>query len=90
MSLWRLMLVLLYVDPFLTSQRYDIRISTRGTNRSVLLALMLMLMSPVFSVVHMSLYLCLCLCACENQALRVKRRFRFPSTILVVMICFNT
>ena len=52
MSLWRLMLVLLYVDPFLTSQRYDIRISTRGTNMSVLLALMLMLMSPVFSVVY--------------------------------------
>ena len=56
MSLWRLMLVLLYVDPFLTSQRYDIRISTRGTNMSVLLALMLMLMSPVFSIA----YTCAC------------------------------
>ena len=52
MSLWRLMLVLLYVDPFLTSQRYDIRISTRGTNMSVLLALMLLLMSPVFSIAY--------------------------------------
>ena len=44
------MLVLLYVDLFLTSQNYDISISTRGTNMSVLLALMLMLMSPVFSI----------------------------------------
>ena len=52
MSLWRLMLVLLYVDPFLTSESYDISISTRGTNRSVLLALMFMLMSPVFSVAY--------------------------------------
>ena len=56
MSLWRLMLVLLYVDPFLTSQSYDIRISTRGTNMSVLLALMLMLMSPVSSIA----YTCAC------------------------------
>ena len=46
------MLVLLYVDPFLTSESYDISISTRGTNMSVLLALMFMLMSPVFSVVY--------------------------------------
>ena len=52
MSLWRLMLVLLHVDPFLTSQRYDIRISTRVTNMSVLLALMFMLMSPVFSIAY--------------------------------------
>ena len=52
MSLWRLMLVLLYVDPFLTSQSYDISISTRGANMSVLLALMLMFMSPVFSIAY--------------------------------------
>ena len=56
MSLWRLMLVLLYVDPFLTSQSYDISISTRVTNMSVLLALMLMLISPVFSIA----YKCVC------------------------------
>ena len=48
--------LLLYVDPFLTSQSYDIIISTGGTNISVLLALMLMLMSPVFSIA----YTCVC------------------------------
>ena len=54
MSLCRLMLVLLYVDPVLTSQSYDISISTRGTNMSVLLVLMLM--SPVFPIA----YTCAC------------------------------
>ena len=45
-----------YVDPVLTSQSYDISISTRRTNTSVLLVLMLMLMSPVFSLA----YTCTC------------------------------
>ena len=52
-----------YVDPFFTSQSYDISISTRRTNSSVFLVLMLM--SPQFSLA----YTCaLCLCASENQA----------------------
>ena len=47
-----------YVDPVLTSQSYNISISTRRTNVYVLLVLMLMLMSPVFSLAYK--------CACAH------------------------
>ena len=60
-----------YVDPVFTCQSYDMGISTstRRTNLSVFLVLMLMLyVDPVFTCLHMCLRLCLCLCASENQA----------------------
>ena len=62
-----------HVDPVLTSQSYHMsqRISTRRMNMSVLPVLMLMLMSPVFSLAYTCDF-CLCLClrlyAGENQA----------------------
>ena len=62
-----------YVDPVFFSQSYDIRISTttRRTNPSVFLVVMLMLMSTQFSLAY-KLYMCLCLCLClrasENRA----------------------
>ena len=45
-----------YVDPVLSSQSYDISIGTRRMNMSVLLLVMLMLRSPVFSLA----YTCAC------------------------------
>ena len=41
-----------YVNSVLTSQSYDISISTRTTNMSVLLVLMFMPMLPVFSLAY--------------------------------------
>jgi len=56
-----------YVDSILTSQSYDISISTRTTNMSVLLVLMLIPMSPVFSLAYT--------CACAYAYVLVKPGF---------------
>ena len=63
-----------YVDPVFTSQSYDISItiSTRGTNLSVFLVFMLMLMSTQFSLADT--------CACAYAYTLVKTSFKSAST----------
>ena len=57
-----------YVDPVFTIQSYDTSISTRGTNLSVFLVLMLVLMSRQFSLAYT--------CACAYTYALVKTRLK--------------
>ena len=82
-----------YIDPVFTGQSYDISISTstRWTNLSIFLVLMLMLMSTQFSLAYTHVLGCLW-CASENQALEIgaarrgfacRNRNRIATTIFV-------
>ena len=70
-----------YVDPVLTSQSYNIGISTstRRTNLSVFLVLMFMHMSPAFLVA----YTCACAYDYADAYALVKTRFNGDGTAIL-------
>ena len=76
-----------YIDLVFTGQSYDISISTstRWTNLSIFLVLMLMLMSTQFSLAYTHVLGCLW-CASENQALEIGAARRGAARLAVIEI----